>query len=386
MSLRRFAALLPLLLAAGPAASQTPDPVFTLWTWNPAVRGPRITGLAGAFVTTAEGSLATLLSPACLSFTDAREISLSAGTQPGLGFVQRVGERIVVSARIGRTLERTIAATGVDVNESGTIDSGRVDFSAWTLTVGAALERRWGREDRNGISVGLSLGESKLSLEGTYSVYRPETRTEDRVALADGSAGARLQGTLAASVVYERGHRYTDRGLRLGAAVRGVPLWPSAWEPERSAIRLVDGAIAAHADAAPFVFREPKTFSAGLEGRLARFLLVGQVDWTDYDDVLRSLQRNAPATGPFTLDNSGVDWSAALEVRLTDLLSARGGYRREQPHRFRMGSGAAASDVDVLTLGATLRQDVLGKVVHIDIDWWRGLTFTDFTIGAALEF
>jgi hypothetical protein len=385
MSMRRLGALAAILLSAGRVAAQTSDPVFTQWTWNPDVRGPRVTGLAGAYVTTAEGGVAITLSPACLSFTDGREASFSVGRQPSLSFVQRMNEWLVVGAHLGRTLQRQIAATGVEVNPSGTIDSGTVDFHADTVTLGAAVERRWGREDRNGLTFGLALAQSKLGVGGTYSVYRPETREEIRVALDNGSGLDPFQGTLAASLVYERGHRYTDRGLRLGVAVRKVPLWPAAWHAERSALRLDDGAIAETAPPTTFRFREPLTASAATEGRLGRFLLVGQVDWTDYADVLRSLGDNSTDGGQFHFGSSGVDWSAAVEARVLEAVQVRVGYRRQRPHRFDQGD-FRQGDTGTVTGGLTWRKDLLGKLVHVDFDWWRDVTFTDLSIGVALEF
>lgn len=385
MSVPRLALVAAVLVTASDAAAQTTDPVFTQWTWNPDVRGPRVTGLAGAYVTTAEGGVAITLSPACLSFTDGREASFSVGRQPSLSFVHRLNEWLVVGAHFGRTLQRKIAATGVEVNPSGTIDSGTVDFHADTFTLAGAVERRWGREDRNGLTFGLALAQSKLGVGGTYSVYRPETREEIRVALDNGSGLDSFQGTLAASLVYERGHRYTDRGLRLGVAVRKVPLWPSAWYPERSALQLVDGAIAETAPPTTFRFREPLTASAAAEVRLGRFLFVGQAEWTDYTEVLRSLRENSTDGDLFHFGTSGVDWSAAVEARVLETLQVRVGYRRERPHRFDKGAFQQGY-TDTVTGGLTWRKDLLGKLVHVDFDWWRDVTFTDLSVGVALEF
>jgi hypothetical protein len=385
MSARRLAVVAAVLVTGGQAAAQTTDPVFTLWTWNPDVRGPRVTGLAGAYVTAAEGGVSITLSPACMSFTDGREASFSLGRQPSLSFVHRMNEWLVVGAHLGRTLQRQIAATGVEVTPSGTIDSGTVDFHADTVTLGGAVERRWGREDRNGLTFGLALAQSKLGVGGTYSVYRPETREEIRVALENGSGLDPFQGTLAASLVYERGHRYTDRAFRLGVAVRQVPLWPTAWHPERSALQLVDGAIAETAPAATFRFREPLTASAGGEGRLGRLLFVAQVDWTDYPDVLRSLSENSTDGDLFRFGSSGVDWSGAVEARVLEAIQVRVGYRRQWPHQFAKGA-FRQGDTGTVTGGLTWRKDILGKLVHMDFDWWRDVTFTDLSIGVALEF
>ena len=205
------------------------------------------------------------------------------------------------------------------------------------------------------------------------------------MALDNGSGLDSFQGTLAASLVYERGHRYTDRGFRVGLAVRKVPLWPSRWYPVRSALRLVDGAIAETAPPTTFGFREPLMASAGGEGRLGRLLFVAQVDWTDYPQVLRAARENSPDGAEFQFGSSGVDWSAAVEARVLEAVNVRVGYRRERPHRFQRGA-APQGDTSTVTGGLTFRKDLLGKIVHADFDWWRDVTFTDLSIGVSLEF
>lgn len=376
-----------LQLAAGAAQAQTTDPVFLQWEWNPRASGPRVSGLAGAFVTTAQGPTAVLLSPACLTSSPPREASFSVGSLPHVGLVLTPGDQWVFGARVGRSLEMDIAATGVKVTDQ-TIDAGRVSFNADSLALAAAWRYRWGHHARNGLSLGAGLEVSKLNVAGTYTLYSPASREETRVAYAQGSGENRIRSMGTLGVVYERGHEFSPRRYRLGVVARGLPLWPSNWEPERSSLRLVDGAVVDSTLPDRKHLREPRTLSVGGEAKLWRILLVGQVDHTDYQEVLEALQDNSPENSDqFVFGNTGVDWRAAVEFSLSDVLRIRGGIHAERSGKFHTKNAPSEGGVhEIPSVGASFDREILGQRLRIDADWFKGLSLDRFTLGAALAF
>lgn len=378
-----------LLLAPGRAGAQTTDPAFLQWEWNPRPRGPRVSGLAGAFVTAAEGSTAVLLCPACLSSAPPREVSFSAGSLPQAGFVLGRGERWVFGARVGRSLEMDIPASGVKVTNQ-TVDSGEVSFSADSLALAVAWKHRWGHHESHGISLGANIEIAKLNVNGTYTLYVPATREESRVAYSGGKGQFRLRNTMTLGAIYERGHEFSARRYRLGLVMRGLPLAPD-WEPERSSLRLVNGAIAESTAPARIGLREPKTVSVGGDVKLWSVLIVGQLDWTLYRDVEKALRENSLDGDAFGFGDTGVDWRAAAEYTLNDvgggILKLRGGIRVEEPGRFQIEPVPPPGRIHAIpSFGASFEKDILGKRARVDADWFRGLSLDRFTLGTTLAF
>jgi hypothetical protein len=386
--MRRVCGLMVAVTCAtvGAAEPQSADAVFSAWAWNAQARGPRVSGLGGAFVTTAQSGSAILLSPACLAFQPSREASFSVGAWPELSYTQALGvsQRWVVAARVGRSMDEEIRASGVVVTPQGTIDSGLVSFKADSLTVASSFRHRWGRYERQGLSVGASLDVRKLGALGTFVVYQLPTRQEHRVAFADGELGDRLRGTANVSLIYEFGHEFSDPRFRLGVALRGLPLLPGYWSLQRSTLSMVDGALAGPPEARLVDFRQPMAVSGAAETTWTMtlpglgptdFLLVSQADWTNYDAVLKALERNTPGDGARFVFEDGrkLDWSTGLEVRLKETVFLRTGMRVGHPRHFRL-KGVSTDDESRarVSFGATVQRPILGKVLRIDMDWFRG--------------
>jgi hypothetical protein len=377
--------------AAAGAAAQSADPVFTLDPWNLRVHEPRILGLAGIFVTMAEGSAALPLSPAA-AFTPSRDASVSFRGREGAGYVQSEGKLAggmdwAWGARIEHSFSREFEGDAALLTDpTRTIDSGHVTFEGYDVTFGVATHWRRGLVAAN---IGGSFTAGVLQAAGTYASVDVDRQIDRRY----GYSGDAVRAAMAASTIGEVGHEFTPLRLRVGVAWQ----WFQPATLQRETLELRPAVPPAAEPRHDFELRHPSAWSVGADLRLpavpvlGRLTLAGQVDRVDYADIEEPLRvgGGAPAFG--FPEGSDYDYSVAAEAGITwprflrDKLRVRGGTRWESEHTLRQDPGLAPEDerLRLWFFGASVDLDVLMHA-RIELDFLGG--FEDVAIGIGVRF
>lgn len=358
------------LLAACLATSafaQTTDAVFTIQPWNLESRAPRVTGLGGIFVTTAEGSAALPLSPAA-AFSSRKDAAAAFREGGAAGFVRFQGYVGSIDwawgARVVRSLSTAFDGDAALLTSAGTIDSGRVTFDSHEITLGVATSSRVGPV---GLRTGVSVPMGILRAQGTYASVDVADRSDTRITYS----GDSLRVTVVASAVVELGHDFTPFALRVGAAHRNTL---EEWRVERRALVLKDEVPTSADPSAPsFVLRTPDAWSLGADLRApAGFRFAAQVDLVDYADVERAfpLVGGARSFGFAPAPRADHSWAIEHTLERSVRVRTRYGLRRAAAHRLVPAPTTATpvSRESDMFAGVGLGFSKLGMFVQLDVD------------------
>ncbi len=363
-----------LLAVAPPLAAQTTDPLFARYRWAPGELGSRPGGMAGAFVSLADGAKAALANPAGLTLIPVSEVGLSTG-RPWISLAH--GRQ---SFRVAAYFAQTDQAT-TDLTQVGPSTQGSLDSSVWDAGVAAGVQVQ------SRVRFGASLAWSRLRLDGQRR--GPASAGEEMVLASVHGDDTHVRASVGMLLILIGANATALPSVRFGVSYQPGFDWSAQIAPGPGA------------SATPVDVRRPTLITAGFAWRAAdRWTVLAQGDAIRYGEVVDTLERNVgpAAAAGFHLNNvleprvaaefSAPLWCGCGNVKL------RGGLHYRSPGRLAYDGPdpvvaqafVPGSWQTVMTLGASLFGEYAEKGIRLDIDSKDVLHGPELSFGVVLRF